>query len=225
MPNQEIVELRNRIIGILIHSVRERARASQEECAVVLGIPTEQFVLYEEGGASISLPELELLSRYLEVPLRTFREADALGQVPESEKLPDPELFLPLRHRIVGARLRQARMEAGRSEQNLAEILEIEVSRIQDYEQGTVPIPIAELEVLARALAVPIDFFEDQDSDVGIWHQLQDQFKQFSALPAEIRDFVLRPINMSYLEVAMKLASMPAGALRQIAEGILEITY
>jgi hypothetical protein len=54
---------------------------------------------------------------------------------------------------------------------------------------------------------------------------LQDQFELFKELPADIRDFVLKPINVSYLELAMKLAALPAGALRAIAEGLLEITF
>jgi len=40
-----------------------------------------------------------------------------------------------------------------------------------------------------------------------------------------VREFVSRPINLSYLELAMKLAQMPAGSLRQIAEALLEITF
>jgi hypothetical protein len=44
-------------------------------------------------------------------------------------------------------------------------------------------------------------------------------------LPQEVREFVLKPINMPYLQVAMNLSHMPAEALRQIASGLLEITY
>jgi transcriptional regulator with XRE-family HTH domain len=225
MPNQEVVELRNRILGVLIHGVRERARLSREECASVLGISVDQFAGYEEGESPISLPELELLARYFEVPLQVFRDTDTLEQDTDDNQLPDPDLFLPLRHRIVGARLRQVRMESGRTEQNLAEVLERSESVIADYEYGLEPIPLAELELLARTLAVPLDAFMDRESDVGIWHQLREQFEQFAELPPEMREFVLRPINKSYLELAMKLADMPAGALRQIAEGLLEITF
>ncbi len=225
MPNQEVVELRNRILGVLIRGVRERARLSREECASVLGVSADQFTEYEEGESPISLPELELLARYFEVPLQAFRDTDTLEQDTDDNQLPDPNLFLPLRHRIVGARLRQIRLESGRTEQNLAEVLERSESVIADYEYGLEPIPLAELELLARTLAVPLDAFMDRESDVGIWHQLRKQFEQFVELPPEIREFVLRPINKSYLELAMKLADMPAGALRQIAEGLLEITF
>ena len=78
---------------------------------------------------------------------------------------------------------------------------------------------------MARALVMPLDFFLDSNSKVGMWHQAQQEFEHFTELPAELREFALRPINRSYLELAMKLAEMPAGALRQIAEGLLEITY
>jgi hypothetical protein len=40
-----------------------------------------------------------------------------------------------------------------------------------------------------------------------------------------VRDFVLQPINTPYLQVAMNLSRMPAETLRQIASGLLEITY
>ncbi len=225
MPNQEIIELRNRILGVLVHGVRERTRLSREECASVLGISLEQFASYEEGDSSISLPELELLARYFEVPLQVFRDADTLEQDTDDNQLPDPHLFLPIRHRIVGGQLRKIRLESGRTEQDLAEVLECSDSVISGYESGLEPIPLAELELLARALTVPLDAFMDRNSDVGIWHQLREQFDQFAELPIEIREFVLRPINKSYLELAMKLADMPAGALRQIAEGLLEITF
>jgi transcriptional regulator with XRE-family HTH domain len=225
MPNQEIVELRNRILGVLIRGVRERMRLSRKECASVLGISEDQFARYEEGESPISLPELELLARYFEVPLQAFRDTDSLEPEDDSSELPDPHLFLPLRHRIVGARLRKTRLEAGRTPQDLADVLECSDSVISSYEYGLEPIPLAELEILARSLTVPLDAFMDRDSEVGVWHQLREQFKQFAELPVEIREFVLRPINKSYLELAMKLADMPAGALRQIAEGLLEITF
>ncbi len=225
MPNQELVELRNRILGILIQNTRDQARLSRRECATVLGIPENQYAAYEDGEKSISLPELELLSRFLEVPFNAFRVTNSLAEATQGQRLPDAEIFLPLRHRIVGARLRQVRQDARRTQQDMAEILECSSSKISDYEYGRTAIPFAELEIVSRALNVSLDVFFDKESDVGQWHKLQEQFERFKQLSPELRDFVLRPINESYLELAMKLASMPAGALRAIAEGLLEITY
>ncbi len=225
MPNREVVELRNRILGVLIQNARARARASREECAAVLGVSEARFTAYEEGRKPISLPELELLARFLEIPLAAFRSPEAMNEYIQGGKLPDPDIFLPLRHRMVGAQLRRFRIEADRTQQELADILECSSSTISDYEYGRRPIPMAELEVLAHALSVTVNEFVDRQSEVGQWHRLREEFERFVELPPEVRDFVLRPINMSYLELAMKLASMPAGALRAIAEGLLEITY
>ena len=57
------------------------------------------------------------------------------------------------------------------------------------------------------------------------WEQQREFVKAFKELPFEYQVFVARPINQSYLRVAMKLEQMSAEALRTIAEGLLEITY
>ncbi len=224
MASEEIIELRNKILGALIHAAREKARSSREACAEVLGISAGRMAAYEQGAKAISLPELELLGRFLEVPLYRLREDEPNTSDEPQFDLPPADFFLPLRHRIVGARLRQARLESGRTQEDLAELLSCSNATISDYEYGERPISVAELEILARALAVPIDIFFDNESEVGAWHRLQADFESFAELPPEMRAFVLRPINRSYLELAIKLSEMPAGALRQIAEGLLEIT-
>lgn len=225
MSNQEVIVLRNRILGVLIQNARDRARISQHECAAVLSISLARYTDYEEGTKTISLPELELLARFIETPMSAFRTTASLADATKEVKLPNPEMFLPLRNRIVGAKLRQARLKAGQTQQDLADLLGCSASTISDYEHGRRSASVAELELIGRELTLPIDYFMDRESDVGVWHQLQQQFELFTELPAPMREFVLRPINRSYLELAMKLAQMPAGALRAIAEGLLEITY
>lgn len=225
MPNQEVTELRNRILGILLHNTRDQARVSRQECADVLGISVNRYTSYENGRRAISLPELELLARYLEMPLALFRGNDSLNEEAREDTLPDPVQFLSLRDRIVGARLRQVRHEQDMTQQDVADILDCSPSTISDYEYGRRSIPLAELELIAQSLNVPLDYFRDYESQVGMWHKMREQYAQFKALPDEVREFVLRPINQSYLELAMKLSKMPAGSLRSIAEGLLEITY
>jgi hypothetical protein len=43
-------------------------------------------------------------------------------------------------------------------------------------------------------------------------------------LPVELQDFVSKPINRPYLEIAHRLSEMPADQLRAVAEGLLAIT-
>jgi len=140
-------------------------------------------------------------------------------------QLPNPELFLPLRHRIVGTRLRQLRLEKDYTQAKVAELLGCSASTISDYEYGRRGIPVADLEVLCRGMGVALEYFMDRDSEVGLWHRAQTEFEELESLSPELREFVLQSINQSYLDLAMKLSKMPAGQLRAIAEGLLEITY
>jgi transcriptional regulator with XRE-family HTH domain len=226
MPNQEVSELRNRILGIRIRNARDQARVSRRECAAAIGVSVNRLAGYESGEKAISLPELEMLARYLEVPMASFREDTSVNEsdAPQ-DKMPNPSIFLPLRQRIVGARLKQLRISLDRTQRDMAAILECSSSTMADYEYGRRAIPVAELEILCRALNVSLDYFVDHDSEVGQWHKRQAEYDKFNELPADLRDFILRSINRSYLELAVKLSKMPANSLRSIAEGLLEITY
>lgn len=223
MADQEALTLRNRIIGVLLRDARVQAGKTKRECAEALGVSTSTITAYERGHKPISLPELEVLAFLLEVPVSHFWDEDA--QLLSQEPPPPLQEVLQLRHRIVGALLRQARLEAGKSQKELADALGCSTGRISAYELGERPIPLAELEVLARVLERRLDYFLDERSGpVGEWEKEQEAYRAFQELPQEVRAFIAKPINWSYLELAMRLAEMPAGTLRGIAEGLLEIT-
>lgn len=223
--DKEAIALRNRMIGVLLQDARVRAGRTKQECANWLGVPVSTITAYEEGRKPVSLPELEALAFFLDVPVQHFWDYDYDVQLLSEEPAPPVQEILAIRHRMIGALLQQARKEAGKSRKDLAQLLGCSVRRIAAYEQGEQPIPMTELEVLADALNRPVEYFLDSSGLIGEWEAEQQAFRVFRQLPPEIQAFVSRPINRSYLEVAMKLAEMPAGALRQIAEGLLEITY
>lgn len=221
--DKEALALRNRMIGVLLRDARVRAGRTKKECANWLGVPVSTITAHEEGRKPASLPELEALAFFLNVPVQHFWEPNA--QLLSEASIPPVQEILTVRHRVIGTLLQQARKEAGKSRKDLAQSLGCSVRRIAAYEQGEQPIPLAELEILAATLNRPIEYFLDSSGLIGKWEAEQRAFRAFRQLPPEIQEFVSRPINRSYLEIAMKLAEMPAGALRQIAEGILEITY
>jgi transcriptional regulator with XRE-family HTH domain len=216
--------LRNRIIGLLLRDAREKANKTKRECAEALGISHDAFNEYEEGKSAISLPELEVLAYVLGRPTDHFLRQDAALVV--AEEPPPLQEILDLRHRIVGALLRQARLEAGKTQQDLADVIGRSSSRISDYEYGERPIPLVELEMMAQSLQTPIAFFLDgQKGPLGEFDHQQEITHRFQQLSPEIQEFVTQPLNIKYLEVAMKLAGMPVNKLRAIAEGLLDITY
>lgn len=221
---EEKLALRNRVVGLLLRDARERAEKTKRECAAALGVSASTITAYEEGRQAISLPELEILAYVTDTPTAHFWEY-APELAPKEEPVQLDEI-LTLRHRIVGALLRQARLEAGKTQKDLAELLNCSSSSISSYEYGERPISLAELELLARYLNLPLEhFLDNQDGSVGEWHRQQDMWRRFQELPKEVQEFVVQPINVRYLEVAMKLAQMPVGGLRSIAEGLLNITY
>jgi len=221
---EERLALRNRIIGLLLRDAREQARRTKQECATALGVSPRTITAYEDGRKPISLPELEVLAYVLDTPITHFWE---LNPTLATEKKPlQLQEVLALRHRIVGTLLRQARLDAGMSQKELAEVAGCSVSRLSDYEHGERPIPLAELELLAQHLRLPLEhFLDNQKGPVGEWHHQQKIQRRFCELDIEVQEFVTHPVNIKYLEVGMKLAQMPAGGLRAIAEGLLDITY
>lgn len=224
MSDQESILLRNRMIGVLLRDARQWAGRTKQECAELLGVSPATISAYEEGRKAISLPELEVLARFLRVPLRHFLNTDASLLSEELATLPAE--FILLRQRIIGALLRQAREEAGKTQKELAEDIGCSPRRIASYEYGERPIPVAELEVLARALGRRLeDFLDEESSPVGRELAEEERCRAFLELPREVQEFVIKPVNRQYLEIAMRLAEMPAAALRTIAEGLLEITY
>lgn len=221
---REKLVLRSRIIGLLLRGAREGAGRTKQECATALGVPVSTITAYEEGRRPVSLPELEVLAYVLGIVTSNFWTRDPeLGL--DEHTVPLQEV-LALRHRIVGGLLRQARMDAGASQKELAQAVGCSARRFSAYEYGEQPIPLAELELLAQHLQLPLEhFLDNQEGPVGEWHRQQEAWRRFRQLPTEVQEFVAQPINVRYLEVAMKLAQMPAGGLRAIAEGLLDITY
>ena len=221
---EQQVELRNRIVGLLLRAARERAGKSKRECAEAIGVSARTITAYEEGRKAISLPELEVLAYLLDVPASEIWQENA--SLEPTEEKPALEEVMALRQRIVGALLRKARLEAGLSLKELAGVLNSSSSRISSYEYGRRPMPFAELELAADHLGVSVEYFlGDRSGPVGEWHRTEENYRRFSTLPREVQDFVLHPLNIKYLEVAMKLSEMSVGDLRQIAEGLLDITY
>lgn len=218
------LQLRNRIIGVLLRDARRRDGRTKAECAEALGVSTETIEAFEEGREPVSLPELEVLGYLVDTPVTRFLEPEPdLGSGTER---PDFQAILALRQRVIGALLRRARTDADLQREDLAGLLDRPVSLIADYERGERPIPVAELELLARHLDVSLqDFLDGETASVGRWHAQEMRDRRFHGLPPDVQEFVTMPINIKYLEVAMKLSDMPASKLRTIAEGLLEITY
>lgn len=216
--------LRNRMIGVLLRDARRQEGCTLEACAEALGVSKSDIEAYEEGREPVSLPELEVLAYVLDASVSHF--TDPQSELTQEEGDPDFAAILTLRHRIVGALFRQARLEADLDQEDLAELLDCTADEIEAYELGNRGIPVTQLETLARSLDVPLAYFRDEgNGPIGRRQQQREIDRRFHDLPSDIQAFVAKPINVKYLELAVKLSQMSASRLREIAEGLLEITY
>ena len=215
-------ETRARKLGALIRGARQHNGRSIEDCAQVLGITPESFALVEEGEQAVSLPELEVLAVYLDIPMGYFWGTHTL----EGTGQPSFQEMLNLRHKIVGGLLRQARLDAGLTVEEIAEKAGEEEATIEAYETGQVKIPYLRLEELAKILGLSIShFLDDKHGPLGRHEARQKMERRFQEMSPEMKAFVTKPANIAYLRTAKRLSEMDVEQLRSIAAGILEITY
>lgn len=224
MDTKSQITIRTKKLGVLIRDARLTARRSVQECAEALGIRKSIFRAYEEGTKAPSLPELEILVYYLDLPMDHFWGKQTKSESPARHTRLDLPKLLAVRQRKIGALLRQQRMKASVSIRNLAHETDIASSRIKAYELGERPIPLPELEVLIRTLGGRIESLFDRHGPVGQWMISEEAVKQFLEMPVELRQFVAMPVNRPYLELAMKLSNMSKDKLRSVAEDLLDIT-
>lgn len=224
MPKNEAWTIRRKMTGVLLRQARTDAGKTLKECGRVLGLSSGAVSAIERGRRAVSLPQLEMLAYYLRVPLERLLNGDTdLTRTPD-EELPSSEMLV-LRHRIIGALLRQARSDSGLSQTDLAKEVGVSKRRLSQYELGEKPIPLTELAAMAAALDLPLTHFLDEGiGPLGKQQRRDREWKQFVELPPEVRAFVLNTTNLEYLRLAMSLSTVPADGLRSIATSLLEIT-
>ena len=201
------------------------ARRNVKECADAIGVKSGIFRAYEEGRKAPSLPELETLVFFLDLPIDHFWSKEIKSNAPLPYESLDLPKLLSVRQRKIGALLRQERMNASISIRNLALETGISGARIKAYELGERPIPLPELEALIGTLGGRIESLFDRSGPIGQWLMNEEAIQHFLDMPEELRQFVALPVNRPYVELAMKLSNMSRDKLRSVAEDLLDITF
>lgn len=225
MENRPIAfEIRSKKLGVLIQSARQSSGQTIEECSDAIGVSQQQLEAYENGVESPSLPEIEALAFFLQIPLDYFWGRDVVDPNQNQLNVFEKDRLRHLRHRVIGATIRQARHQAGMTALELASSVDISEEQLNSYELGEKPIPLPVLEMLANSLNRTIKDFQDNRGPIGTWIKQQRAMQNFTDLSPDLQDFISRPINRPYLEIAQRLSEMSVEKLRTVAEGLLEIT-
>ncbi|MCX6066155.1 MAG: helix-turn-helix transcriptional regulator [Chloroflexi bacterium] len=224
MSLQIQINLRTRKLGVLIRDARLASRKTVTETAKTIGISPAILRAYEEGRKAPSLPELEVLAYYLDLPIQHFWSSLSLSDAAPRTDPIDLNRLAALRHRIVGTLLRQRRLQTSISLKALSFETGIPQGRLTAYEMGERAIPLPELEAILTVIGGRVESFFDQNGPVGKWMTDQGAILEFLKLSPELRAFVCLPVNHPYLELARNLSELPTDKLRSVAEGLLDIT-
>jgi transcriptional regulator with XRE-family HTH domain len=221
--HSQYVQIRTKKIGLLLYDARLSALKTIEEVSSKTGIPAEQLTRFEKGQSSPSLPEIEVLAYFYDLPVEHFWGNQVVKKpTMEAEKF---KQLLSLRRRLIGANIQKFRKEKAVTPDSLAEKTNLPSERLFQYEHGELAIPVPELEIIAKALNKQIDDFYDQQGLIGKWRLEQKEIEKIKSMPDDLREFVSKPINLPYLELAVRLSELDVNKLRMVAEGLLEITY
>lgn len=180
----EVTRIKRKMLGVRIRSARNQAGLNLKETAQQMGISPTTLNDYELGQQEAGLPELEAMARIFMVPVSYFWSNGLL-------KIPDREYkaaqAISIRRKMLGVQMRQARQEAGHSQEALAEVLGCPVERLADYELGKISIPFSELESMASFLNLPMTRFLPVETQ-----QLEPE--RAEAEPAAVQQQVPQPV-------------------------------
>lgn len=220
---EESYRVRARMVGVLIRDARQHARRTVEECARLMQVDPVVVEAWEYGDATPTLPQIELLANFLDVPVSQFWSGTTLSENRAGYSSVQGE-YLALRERMIGALLRQAREDAGMSQEDLAALSGLSPAQLDAYELGDSPLPMHVLTVLAGSVKKNITYFLETGGTIGELLALREAYRQFAQMPPELRAFVTNPLNAGFIEIARMFSQMPVDKLRKVGEAFLDIT-
>ncbi len=226
VKDTKALDVRTKIIGVLLRAARLKAHRTLKECADQLGCTPHIVSQYEYGRRGISLPELELLAALFDLPVNHLWEEE-LAVFDEEAAGPLPQKLIPLRQKVIGILLRQARMKAGKTQSQCARLLGVSTDTMSRYEHGRKPIPFAQLELISSYLDLPLSEVLDKElstSRVAIsarGGELLSADNAWERLPLRVQDFIRNPEALPYLDMAMRLYEVPHDSLKSLGEAML----
>jgi transcriptional regulator with XRE-family HTH domain len=140
-----------------LKQIRKIKQRSLHDCAKLLGISKEEYLRVEDGQHSLSLPELELLAVFFEIPPESLLEESNFRldhySILQDDKKP---IFTNLRSKMIAAQLASERQNLGISLEEIHERTGISREILGTYENGSSSIPLDHLSQLCNQLDLSI---------------------------------------------------------------------
>jgi transcriptional regulator with XRE-family HTH domain len=225
MKDQNLyIKIRTKKLGLLLYDARLATGKSILDCTKITGIPMERITDFEAGIISPTLPELEILSFFYKIPLEHFWGNDILSENDQEHQAKKFKQLMTIRHRVIGANIKSILDDKNILPEDFASSLRLDPDIFQKYLSGEEEIPIPILEMIARNLDCRIEDFFDTQGIIGNWRSEMIESQRLKEIPDDLREFISKPINVPYIELAIRLSELDVNKLRAVAEGLLEIT-
>lgn len=235
--DSRLLTVKAKKIGLFLRQAREDRHLSLQECADWLGLAAEDYQSVEAGEYLLSLPEIESLALFLNCSFTALTEGPSDSSQPATDAATNREL-LSLRDRIIAVALKQHRLAKELSVDDLSSATGISAAELTQFEETLQPVPYLHLETILAALGVSTSEFFAQSGPLSLQHKneaseavaeppndVSPSGPTFEGLSEQLVEFISKPVNRPYLELAMRLSQMEADKLRTIASSLLEITY
>ena len=220
-----IEELFQKKLGIVIKNSRELRKRTVEECAQMMGIEPHTLEAYEAGTTSPPLPELEILAYYLELPIKYFFNSILMEDQPVFEHPKELTQFLSVRGKVISTRLKAFREQKNIPIKKMIANTTLSEEQYSRFEEGLDQIPLTNLQAFMYPLGCSLSEFLSDGGKIGAKYIGEKAQQTLEEIPVEVQKFLTNPSNEPYLRLAMHLSKLSAERLRNIAEGLLEITY
>jgi len=86
LPLEQVMELRDRIIGVLLRQARTEAGLSQKDMGRHLGVSARRIAQYEYGQRSVPVAQLQHVAEVLGLPIDYFLD-EGVGRVGQHEQV------------------------------------------------------------------------------------------------------------------------------------------
>ena len=216
--------------GLSIDNLAEGLRLARElrgksikESSQLLGLPSSKLRNYEKGKYVPSLPEIESLSYFYNVPLAAIFNPELLDQYvnnPDSDQL---QSLIKIRTQFIATNLQISREKSGKSAKQISVETSISTSKLRKYENGDSEIPLDDLTKITGSLDLDIEELLDSQSPIGLWQKDQKQMRAFTQLPEEIQSFALAKDNQPFLSFTKKVKAIGVENLEKLADVIQKI--
>lgn len=208
-----------------VKRIRKLKNRSLHDCAKLLDISKEHYHHFEEGEGDLSLPEMELLAIFLEVPTPSLFEPSDKGLdklfLLSDERKPD---YKNIRNKIIQTKLNLEMDNQDISIDNLNQYTGIPLETLKSYQDNGTRIPFAHLTIICDHLGISIKSLLREETEENQEELIHEHLEQSQWQPEyhENENNDLVDEDTRYQEIFHAIKNLTVKDQAEIAKVLLE---